>query len=95
MPEYVYALYDFLPEHEDEASFHSGERIEVIEKDDLYVDGWWHVCVLALHLFRRLMTVLTGPYSCWRCWCISCQLHSTSTPNYKNISRSTLTWTRF
>ncbi|KAF8076889.1 hypothetical protein FPV67DRAFT_1715490 [Lyophyllum atratum] len=41
MPEYVYALHDFLPEHEDEVSFHAGERIEVIEKDDMYSDGWW------------------------------------------------------
>ncbi|KAJ7651638.1 hypothetical protein DFH06DRAFT_1282850 [Mycena polygramma] len=41
MPEYVYALHDFLPEHEDEVSFHTGERIEVVEKDDLYGDGWW------------------------------------------------------
>ncbi|KAF4619419.1 hypothetical protein D9613_004857 [Agrocybe pediades] len=41
MPEYVYALHDFLPEHEDEVSFHAGERIEVVEKDDLYGDGWW------------------------------------------------------
>lgn len=43
MPEYVYALHDFLPEHEDEVTFHAGERIEVIEKDDLYNDGWWQV----------------------------------------------------
>lgn len=41
MPEYVYALHDFHPEHEDEVSFHAGERIEVVEKDDLYSDGWW------------------------------------------------------
>ncbi|KAJ7293017.1 hypothetical protein C8J57DRAFT_1267884 [Mycena rebaudengoi] len=41
MPDYVYALHDFLPEHEDEVSFHTGERIEVVEKDDLYGDGWW------------------------------------------------------
>ncbi|KAJ7482348.1 hypothetical protein B0H11DRAFT_1915263 [Mycena galericulata] len=38
---YVHALHDFLPEHEAEVSFHSGERIEVVEKDDLYGDGWW------------------------------------------------------
>ena len=57
MPEYVYALHDFLPENEDEVSFHAGERIEVIEKDDMYGDGWWHVCVLALHLFRQLMSL--------------------------------------
>ena len=49
MPEYVYALHDFLPEYEDEVSFHAGELIEVIEKDDTYADGWWRVSVLALH----------------------------------------------
>lgn len=41
MPEYVYALHDFVPEHEDEISFSAGDRIEVIEKDDMYGDGWW------------------------------------------------------
>ncbi|KAF8958503.1 hypothetical protein BDZ97DRAFT_1923678 [Flammula alnicola] len=41
MPDYVYALHDFLPEHEDEVDFRAGERIEVVEKDDLYGDGWW------------------------------------------------------
>lgn len=46
MPEYVYALHDFLPEHEDEVTFHAGERIEVVEKDDMYGDGWWQVCLL-------------------------------------------------
>ena len=44
MPEYVYALHDFLPEHDDEISFSAGDRIEVIEKDDMYGDGWWQVC---------------------------------------------------
>ena len=43
MVEYVYALHDFFPEHEDEVSFRAGERIEVIEKDDQYGDGWWQV----------------------------------------------------
>lgn len=43
MPEYVYALHDFTPENPDEVSFKVGERIEVIEKDDLYGDGWWQV----------------------------------------------------
>jgi hypothetical protein len=43
MSEYVYALHDFLPENEDEVSFHAGERIEVVERDDLYGDGWWQV----------------------------------------------------
>lgn len=52
MPEYVYALHDFLPEHEDELSFHAGERIEIIEKDDLYGDGWWQVRFIVFS-FRR------------------------------------------
>jgi hypothetical protein len=43
MAEYVYARHDFAPEHEDEIAFHAGDRIEVIEKDDLYSDGWWQV----------------------------------------------------
>jgi hypothetical protein len=46
MPDYVYALHDFLPENDDEVSFQQGERIEVVERDDLYSDGWWQVsCV--------------------------------------------------
>lgn len=43
MPDYVYALHDFAPEHEDEISFSAGDRIEVIERDDMYGDGWWQV----------------------------------------------------
>jgi len=46
MPEYVYALHDFHPEHEDEISFHAGQPIEVIEKDDQYGDGWWQVSAI-------------------------------------------------
>ncbi|KAL1702427.1 hypothetical protein EV121DRAFT_281858 [Schizophyllum commune] len=41
MSEYVYALHDFIPENDDEIDFKAGERIEVVEKDDLYGDGWW------------------------------------------------------
>jgi len=41
--EYVYALHDFQPEAEDEIPFRAGEKIEVIEKDDEYGDGWWQV----------------------------------------------------
>ena len=43
MVEYVYALHDFIPEHDDEVAFRAGERIEVVEKDELYGDGWWQV----------------------------------------------------
>lgn len=43
MPEYVYALHNFAPEHEDEIAFEAGQPIEVVEKDDQYNDGWWQV----------------------------------------------------
>ena len=43
MPESVYALHDFTPQVSDEIEFKVGDRIEVIEKDDLYGDGWWQV----------------------------------------------------
>ncbi|TFK94901.1 hypothetical protein K466DRAFT_579615 [Polyporus arcularius HHB13444] len=41
MPEYVYALHDFTPQVADEIEFKVGDRIEVVEKDDMYGDGWW------------------------------------------------------
>jgi len=43
MPEYVYALHEFTPENPDEVSLKIGDKVEVIEKDDLYGDGWWKV----------------------------------------------------
>lgn len=43
MPDYVYGLHDFTPENDDEVPFKAGERIEVLEKDDAYGDGWWQV----------------------------------------------------
>ena len=43
MKEYVWALHDFIPQISDEVPFAAGERIEVVEKDDLYQDGWWKV----------------------------------------------------
>lgn len=43
MPEYVYVLHEFTPENPDEVPLKVGERIEVVEKDDLYGDGWWQV----------------------------------------------------
>lgn len=39
----VYALHDFGAENEDELSFKSGDKIEVVEKDDEFGDGWWQV----------------------------------------------------
>lgn len=43
MAEFVYAVHDFTPEHDDEIAFNAGERIQIVEKDDLYGDGWWQV----------------------------------------------------
>ncbi|CED85055.1 Sterile alpha motif, type 2 [Phaffia rhodozyma] len=37
----VYGLHAFAAENEDEVSFLPGEIIHVLEKDDLYGDGWW------------------------------------------------------
>lgn len=48
MPEYVYALHDFTPENPDEVPFRAGDKIEVVERDDLYQDGWWQVSLLAI-----------------------------------------------
>ncbi|KAF8187452.1 SH3 domain-containing protein, partial [Pholiota molesta] len=61
--EYVYPLHDFLPEHEDEVSFHAGERIRVVEKDDLCGDGWWQGRSLAgkVGLFPVSYTALAPP----------------------------------
>jgi len=41
--ETVWAIHNFEAEAEDEISFHIGEPIIVIQKDDLYQDGWWEV----------------------------------------------------
>jgi len=57
--EYVYALHDFAPEHEDEISFRAGERIEVVEKDDLYGDGWWQVINTICSTHAYLVSYLT------------------------------------
>ncbi|KAF9103218.1 polar growth protein [Mortierella sp. AM989] len=41
MPETVWAIHNFEAEAEDEISFHIGEPIVVLQKDELYQDGWW------------------------------------------------------
>ncbi|KAH6914621.1 hypothetical protein BKA70DRAFT_1419581 [Coprinopsis sp. MPI-PUGE-AT-0042] len=63
MPDYVYALHDFQPENEDEVDFRAGERIEVVEKDDLYGDGWWQGRNLAgkVGLFPQSYTTAASP----------------------------------
>lgn len=47
MPDYVWALHDFVPENPDEVPFKIGDKIEVVERDDLYQDGWWQVSLFA------------------------------------------------
>ena len=47
MPETVWAIHNFEAEAEDEISFNIGEPIIVLQKDELYQDGWWEVRQLA------------------------------------------------
>ncbi|KAN0097147.1 hypothetical protein V8E55_001593 [Tylopilus felleus] len=63
MPEYVYALHNFVPEHEDEIAFEAGQPIEVIEKDDQYSDGWWQGRNIAgkIGLFPQSYTTCAPP----------------------------------
>ncbi|KAJ7103227.1 hypothetical protein B0H15DRAFT_201781 [Mycena belliarum] len=63
MASVVYALHDFAPEHEDEINFVAGERIEVVERDDLYGDGWWRGRNLAgkVGLFPQSYTTTAPP----------------------------------
>lgn len=41
--EKVWGLHKFTAENADEVSFDVGETILVVEKDDMYGDGWWQV----------------------------------------------------
>lgn len=84
MPEYVYALHDFLPEHEDEVTFHVGERIEVVEKDDMYGDGWWQVCFSSsLSSPLSLFSIFHGKIGA-----IPCDMWWASPPIEKSFVRS-------
>lgn len=56
-----YGLYPFAAENDDEISFVPGERIEILEQDDQYGDGWWQVrpfLFLALRLSARALASL-------------------------------------
>jgi hypothetical protein len=48
MTEFVTALRDFVAEDEEDLPFRAGDRIEIIEKDYSYDDGWWTVCIFLL-----------------------------------------------
>lgn len=41
--EMVYAIHPYQARRNDEIDFDYGEPIIVIEKDDMYGDGWWKV----------------------------------------------------
>lgn len=43
MTETVWAIHNFDAEADDEISFHIDEPIIVLQKDELYQDGWWEV----------------------------------------------------
>ncbi|KAF7307159.1 hypothetical protein MIND_00509500 [Mycena indigotica] len=60
---YVYAVHAFVPEHEDEVPFEVGERIEVVERDDEFGDGWWRGRNLAgkVGLFPQSYTTTVPP----------------------------------
>lgn len=62
--EYVYALHDFEPQNDDEIAFVAGERIEVLERDDAYGDGWWTVSIYPYLMIRSsyfmLMNLFPG-----------------------------------
>ena len=45
MPEFVSALFKFVPENDDELPLEIGERVEVLEKDQFHNDGWWTVSI--------------------------------------------------
>ncbi|CAG8454815.1 12551_t:CDS:10 [Ambispora gerdemannii] len=47
--ETVYALHTFQAENPDEVPFEAGEPIVVLEKDDMFGDGWWQAII---HSFR-------------------------------------------
>lgn len=50
MASYVTAVHTFVAEHADELEFQAGDKIEVLERDEAFGDGWWKVsrCVLLL-----------------------------------------------
>jgi hypothetical protein len=65
MTEYVYALHDFLPENEDEVPFRAGGRIEVIERDDQYGDGWYQVSQIPAFFHHTPHGMCWAPYGRW------------------------------
>lgn len=41
--ETVYAIHNYCAQNDDELTFKVGDPILVLEKDEMYWDGWWQV----------------------------------------------------
>jgi hypothetical protein len=52
--EMVFAIHPFQAIRDDEIDFDYGEPIIVIEKDDMYGDGWWKVSKKKFFFFFNL-----------------------------------------
>lgn len=50
----VWGLHEFVAENPDEVSFKVGETVRVVQKDDVYNDGWWEVSSREGRGWRRL-----------------------------------------
>ncbi|KAL1924591.1 uncharacterized protein VTP21DRAFT_4245 [Calcarisporiella thermophila] len=59
----VYAQYSYIADNADEISFHQGDIIEVLERDEHFGDGWWHgrTCQGHVGLFPANHTLLQSP----------------------------------
>jgi hypothetical protein len=57
---FVFALHDFDAENPDELSFKAGERIRIIERDEVFGDGWWQASLSISHF--RLFGVPPHPH---------------------------------
>ncbi len=84
MPETVWAIHNFEAEAEDEISFNIGEPIIVLQKDELYQDGWWEVRAKTCIAVIRILVALSRS----RCatWCIQ-------TGSWQDTEQSSTQWT--
>jgi len=69
MPETVWAIHNFEAEAEDEISFHIGEPVIIVQKDELYQDGWWEVSKSSLYFYFWLEGGGGGGVICPNCNC--------------------------
>jgi hypothetical protein len=53
--DYLLGIHDFKARSEDEISVRKGDRIEVIENDHGYGDGWYIVCICESMVYGRIL----------------------------------------